>query len=205
MTRFSNNTPAEIDAAWNEATVALRTAVQRLSSSVVSDVERRSASRRDGFKAERLTLSIDDLLARHDEQYEVAKAYEAAFDAYRASDYDEALRPERPVLPHTRYGETRNVLGAYHENAEQIREAREIIAEANEEFRARGGWERAFLVVSSKNGHVHRNWCSSWRWSTAVAIVTDLSGKDEAAIVEYAGEQACTKCFKSAPVATPDL
>lgn len=204
---FTTATPAQIDEQWNEATLDLRKHVQSLARSVVSDGERRSATRRNGFLAARLGLSLDDILARHDEQYAVASEYMGKWDAFVASGYDEALRPERPEVPHSRWGrgEVRTIVGTYHESAEKIRASRETIAACNAEFERRGGWERAFLVVSSKNGHVHRNWCSSWRWSTAITIVTELSGKDEEDIVEYAGESACTKCFKSAPVATPNL
>jgi len=68
------------------------------------------------------------------------------------------------------------------------------------EYANRGGWTRAFLVTSS-TGHVHRSMnCSTCNIRTGYAWMVDYSGKDEAEIVEAAGERACTVCYPSAPV-----
>lgn len=74
------------------------------------------------------------------------------------------------------------------------------LEEIDVEFAKRGGWTRAFLVVSS-DGHVHR-WmgCSTCNIRTRFALLPDWSGADEAKIVEDAGERACTICYPSAPV-----
>jgi hypothetical protein len=70
----------------------------------------------------------------------------------------------------------------------------------NAEFSRRGGWTRAFLVVNS-NGHVHRNReCTTCFADTRYAWMTDFSGMDEDAIVDAAGERACTVCYPTAPV-----
>lgn len=81
----------------------------------------------------------------------------------------------------------------------------------NAEYERRGGWTRAFLVIGS-NGHVHSSMsCSTcfatgydgagnWREGTKYHWDTDLSGHDEAQIIEEAGERACTVCYPSAPV-----
>ena len=69
------------------------------------------------------------------------------------------------------------------------------------EFSNRGGWTRAFLVVTNGQGHVHRNRaCSSCYITTQYAWVTELSGHDEDEIVAAAGERACTYCYPTAPV-----
>ena len=72
-----------------------------------------------------------------------------------------------------------------------------------DEFKARGGWTRAYLTTSA-NGHVHSSMhCSTCNRDgnlTRFAWMTDYSGKDEAQIVEDAGERACTTCYPTAPV-----
>jgi hypothetical protein len=71
----------------------------------------------------------------------------------------------------------------------------------NEEFVARGGWHRAFMVA---DGHVHSSMycstCNKGRRPTRFAWMVEYSGKDEAEIVEAAGWRACTVCYPSAPV-----
>lgn len=66
------------------------------------------------------------------------------------------------------------------------------------EFRARGGWTRAYLVPQ---GHLHLSRsCSTCFPTTAFHWVVQLSGADETAIVEAAADRACTVCFPTAPV-----
>lgn len=70
----------------------------------------------------------------------------------------------------------------------------------DEEYERRGRWNRAYLVINA-NGHVHRSMgCSTCFDSTRYHWVVEFSGKDEAEIVEAAGERACTVCYPSAPV-----
>lgn len=65
---------------------------------------------------------------------------------------------------------------------------------------ARRPWTRAFLVT---DGHVHSSMecstCNNGNEPTRFTWLVDLSGKDEAEIVELAGERACTVCYPSAP------
>ena len=62
-------------------------------------------------------------------------------------------------------------------------------------------WNRAFVVP---DGHVHRSMgCSTCYPTTEFHWVTEMSGKDEAEIVEAAGSRACTVCYPSAPVDAP--
>ncbi|MCE7011709.1 hypothetical protein LWC34_54190 [Kibdelosporangium philippinense] len=89
----------------------------------------------------------------------------------------------------------------------RIEQARQTIAECEaaarpleSEFERRGGWTRAWLVDNS-GGHVHRSTaCRTCFPSTRFAWLTQLSGHDEAEIVEQAGRAACTECYPSAPV-----
>jgi len=75
----------------------------------------------------------------------------------------------------------------------------------DDEFKARGGWPRAYLALSNRGGgHVHssRNCstCHKMGRPTTLALVTEYSGADEGKIVADAGYRACTVCFPSAPV-----
>lgn len=68
------------------------------------------------------------------------------------------------------------------------------------EFMRRGGWTRAFLVDNA-GGHVHRSMgCSTCYPTTRYVWLPEYSGKPEEEIVDAAGHQACTECYKSAPV-----
>lgn len=70
------------------------------------------------------------------------------------------------------------------------------------EWTRRGGWTRAYLVVTKGQGHVHRSMnCSTCYPTTQFEWVTALSGASEQEIVDAAGERACTVCYASAPVA----
>lgn len=76
------------------------------------------------------------------------------------------------------------------------------VAPREAEFNRRGGWNRFFLVTSSNGGHVHNSMsCSTCNPRTQFIWLHEESGKNEAQIVEKAGDGACTVCFPSAPVA----
>jgi hypothetical protein len=67
------------------------------------------------------------------------------------------------------------------------------------EYKARGRWNRYFLVVSS-DGHVHRERnCSTCFRSTEYAWLIELADHDEGDLVLQYGERACTVCFPNAP------
>ena len=87
---------------------------------------------------------------------------------------------------------------------EQIVELNKLARPFNEEFSRRGGWTRAFLVVTNGQGHVHRTMdcstCNNGIYATQFCWMTEFSGKNEQEIVDAAGERACTVCYKSAPV-----
>jgi hypothetical protein len=86
----------------------------------------------------------------------------------------------------------------YYEQAQVLRGE---MAPYEAEFDRRGGWSRAFLVITSGQGHVHSSQrCHTCYITTQFNWVTEFSGHDEAEIVEAAGERACTICYPSAPV-----
>lgn len=58
------------------------------------------------------------------------------------------------------------------------------------------GWTRFFYVQ-----HIHSSlYCSSFRPTTRVGWLPDVSGLTEAEAVAQYGHTLCTKCFSSAPV-----
>jgi hypothetical protein len=71
------------------------------------------------------------------------------------------------------------------------------------EYVARGGWNRVFLA-KSVNGHAHNgqdcSTCHNGEYRTQFAWLVQYSGQDEAEIVADAGERACTTCYPTAPV-----
>lgn len=80
-----------------------------------------------------------------------------------------------------------------------IAELRAELAPLTAEYARRGGWTRAFAVPG---GHVHRSTsCHTCFVSTSFGWLPQVSGLDEAEIVELAGERACTVCYPTAPVA----
>ena len=91
----------------------------------------------------------------------------------------------------------------------RIDQARQTMATCEEamrpleaEYKRRGGWTRAWLVLNT-GGHVHRTMdCRTCFPSTQFAWLTHLSGHDETEIVELAGKAACTECYPSAPAET---
>ena len=79
-------------------------------------------------------------------------------------------------------------------------QARTEMAPLVDEFVARGGWTRFYLVVSA-GGHVHpTRGCTTCFPTTKYAWLTDYSGMTHEALVEEAGAMACTVCFPDAPV-----
>jgi hypothetical protein len=68
------------------------------------------------------------------------------------------------------------------------------------EYERRGRWTRAFIVRNG-NGHIHKTMnCSTCYPTTSFGWLTDYSGKNEAGVIEDAGEKACTVCYPDAPV-----
>lgn len=67
------------------------------------------------------------------------------------------------------------------------------------EYRRRP-WSRFFLVTSS-NGHIHKNMrCSTCFETTEYAWLPHLAGKTEAEAVADQGTRLCSVCFPTAPV-----
>lgn len=92
------------------------------------------------------------------------------------------------------------------ENLPQLTERYEAAQAAEAPYEAewnrRGGWTRAYLVISSgSQGHVHSTMaCGTCFPTTQFHWMTELSGESEQEIVDQAGERACTVCYASAPV-----
>lgn len=89
---------------------------------------------------------------------------------------------------------------------DELREALDIIEDGknelyaqlvplHQEFNARGGWTR-FYLVTNVNGHVHKDTnCGTCRKNTSYEWLVSESGKTFAELVELAGERACSVCF----------
>lgn len=85
------------------------------------------------------------------------------------------------------------------EHSALLQAAEPLIAE----YHRRGGWTRAYLV-DNPDGHLHKSdncpTLHKGNFMTRLFWITEVSGQDEAQIVEAAGEKACTVCYPSAPV-----
>jgi hypothetical protein len=85
----------------------------------------------------------------------------------------------------------------------RIDEAREIIAAGDAEYKARGGWNRYYLVTSS-SGHIHSSMgcstCHKGKHDTTFALVADLSDADTSEAVDIFGAALCSVCYPAAPV-----
>lgn len=85
----------------------------------------------------------------------------------------------------------------------QVADLRDQMRPFHEQYDARR-WSRAFLVVTNGQGHVHSSMdcstCNKMGKATRFSWMPEWSGSEEAAIVEAAGERACTVCYPSAPV-----
>lgn len=81
---------------------------------------------------------------------------------------------------------------------QRVADLRAEAAPYEAEYRRRP-WRRYFLVLNS-NGHVHRGMdCGTCYPTTEYGWLPELSGCDEAAMVDEFGEKACTVCFPDAP------
>lgn len=81
----------------------------------------------------------------------------------------------------------------------QIEVLRDETIPFNEEYVARGRWNRYYLVTNM-NGHVHRGTdCHTCFPTTSYRWIIELADCDETAMVAEYGEQACTACFPEAP------
>lgn len=137
---------------------------------------------------------IDTVLADLDYERYTAfmKAVQYRQSAYKAQEGSRYSRPD-PARAEKLMG--------YAAEQDEIAAAKSAeMAPYEAEFNRRGGWTRAFLVVTSGTGHVHSSQrCHTCYPTTQFHWVTKLSGHDEAEIVEAAGERACTICYPSAP------
>lgn len=146
---------------------------------------------------------IDTVLAELDYERFVADTrcrqyLKAAHDARNYVHYDWRTRT-RTKRPDLDKAEKMEELAAEQELI--VSQKLDEMAPLQDEFFRRGGWTRAFLVVTKGIGHVHSSQsCHTCYPTTQFHWVTAYSGKDEDQVVEDAGERACTICYPSAPV-----
>lgn len=80
-----------------------------------------------------------------------------------------------------------------------------VLAKLDAEFDRRGEWTRAYLAVTNGKGHIHKSMrcstCNKGERPTRFHWMIEWSGKTEDEIIEAAGSDACTVCYKNAPVA----
>lgn len=130
--------------------------------------------------------------AQIDEAWAVVSAKLAAAQAAQRS----ARNTQRQVVADSFIG--RAAAERFEKAYDAIIAAEDEMAPFITEWNRRGGWTRAYLVFG---GHVHRSTsCHTLRFDTKMGWLPEVSGKDEAEIVELAGERACTVCYPSAPV-----
>lgn len=92
-------------------------------------------------------------------------------------------------------------LAQYAAARKALDEVLEVEETFNDEYRL-ARWNRAWLVLNT-GGHVHSSRaCGTCFPTTVFGWLPQLSGADEAYIVDQAGEAACTVCYPSAPVAS---
>jgi hypothetical protein len=140
-------------------------------------------------------VEIDTVLA--DLDYKRYVAFMRAVQ-YRQSGY-KAQEGSRYSRPDPAYAD--KLFGLAAEEDIKVAELEKEMAPYEAEFTRRGGWTRAFLVVTSGQGHVHSSQrCHTCYPTTQFHWVTGYSGHDEDEIVGDAGERACTICYPSAPV-----
>lgn len=101
--------------------------------------------------------------------------------------------------------DARKYLEAHAATVDALEKLQVRIDECDSEFTRRGGWTRAFLVVTTgSGGHVHSSMscstCNRMGQETNFVWLPEYSGRDEDEIVGDAGERACTVCYPSAPV-----
>jgi hypothetical protein len=79
-----------------------------------------------------------------------------------------------------------------------------VLAKLDNEYERRP-WLRAHLAITNGKGHIHRSMrcstCNKGESPTRFHWMIDWSGKTEEEIIEAAGTDACTVCFRDAPVA----
>jgi hypothetical protein len=141
-----------------------------------------------------------DFIQARNRATEYAKYADPTYRGYRAADAE-------------RYAAQ---AAQWEAKAEALREQERAIQAEADPFEAeyrRRPWTRAWIVVSS-DGHVHNTRsCSTcnkvyqkrdgtYSDPTRFGWLPQVSGLDEAEIVDLAGEAACTVCYPSAPVGT---
>ena len=128
---------------------------------------------------------------------EVDTRIASAWSAYWSAQ-DKVLATEKSIRLYASMGYVNKIAAL----TEKVEAQREIVSELRNaaleiEENEYKGWSRFFLVQ-----HIHRDqYCSSFRPTTRVGWLPEVSGlTEDEAVAEY-GATLCTKCFATAPVA----
>lgn len=136
---------------------------------------------------------VDTLLAEVFERVQTAKR---TLQMWQSDLEHVTTRTRRPPHP----SEVESITRRRDDALEALRKVEAEVEPFDLEFKRRGGWTRAWKVMNS-NGHIHRTMgCSTCFPTTWFGWLPQVSGLDEATIVDMAGSDACTVCFPSAPV-----
>jgi hypothetical protein len=123
-----------------------------------------------------------------------SKRFNLLFDLESAIDTKEFYEKHYP----TRVDEIAKQEGKIESARKKIFEVGCQILDLNEIY-DQDPWTRAFLVINS-NGHVHSSMdCNTCFPTTRHNWLVQYSNDEESAIVEDAGQDACTICYPSAP------
>lgn len=149
--------------------------------------------------ASRTGKSSYQILGTFEEGVTLLKAYDAAYAAWRASDYASDLRP----APLSNFAGNLNVMDVVRDRKAAFAQLDETLSEIGtlDEVYMDNRWSRFFLVTSSA-GHVHSStYCHTCKPTTTYGWLPELSGKSEEEAVTALGTVLCSVCFPSAPIA----
>lgn len=143
---------------------------------------------------------VDTRLARI--YFEIASAETAAEQAEKTLDRIAKVQGTYEAdYPWNSYEKQEEASAVLRTSAATIKRLRDEAAPLEARYAAER-WTRFYLVTNT-GGHVH--WttaCGTCFPTTQFAWLTEQSGMTHEALVEMAGEQACTVCFPDAPVDT---
>jgi hypothetical protein len=143
-----------------------------------------------------MTTDLTKLTPKEVDQ-KIAAIYEAADPHWRTAKENRASAAryvkwggfEESVKRHTEVAE---------KAAAKAREIEKGMEPFEAEFTRRGGWSRYFLCTSD-GGHIHLRHCHSFRPTTRIGWLPEMSGQSESTAVETYGDKMCTHCFPTAP------
>jgi hypothetical protein len=198
-------TPVEIDTRLAElhAEIYLANAVVRSLTNRLLDRAGLRIRHSATWQTRRTTYTVKGTF---DDAVEILTAHAAASEAWRAAGYPREGRPADLVAGYSGAMSADEIESIVAKRAAAIENRFALWTEANSldgEFRARGGWPRYFLVISSI-GHIHSSTaCSTCRRTTGFGWMPEHSGLTEAQAIAKLDKRAdalCSVCFPDAPV-----